>query len=393
MMTKDTMLTLMCVYLSFIDSHIIARFMRRLKRRCGARWKSTRGHAAWCCTAATPPKWSSRCAAAASGFEWAPLRKRASAACFNWWPRKSRCACQKCWRAAWPRWAFPEKKRLHAPRCQIALYFFFQSIFFIVCVALSCGALFILTFAHTCPPIFHPIIQASGRNLRRALLMLEATKVQAYPFTEQQPLQMPDWEVYIQALAKEITQEQSPQKLLKAREMLYELLTNCIPADVVRGNKKWKLLQASIRWCAQWITSSCFWLHDILLIFSWRLATLFFFRMGLLVPDHEGTGARTLPQFGWRSEARGKKKAAIILEDNWKKGGDFAITRRCTIGFLPTYHVCLRISFSFRSCRWRRSSKTEWCKAARRSFTSKLSSLNSWPFTSSISSIFSPEKD
>ena len=107
-----------------------------------------------------------------------------------------------------------------------------------MCVALSCGALFILTFAHTCPPIFHPIIQASGRNLRRALLMLEATKVQAYPFTEQQPLQMPDWEVYIQALAKEITQEQSPQKLLKAREMLYELLTNCIPADVVRGNKK-----------------------------------------------------------------------------------------------------------------------------------------------------------
>jgi replication factor C subunit 3/5 len=75
--------------------------------------------------------------------------------------------------------------------------------------------------------------------------MLEATKVQAYPFTEQQALQMPDWEVYIQALAKEITQEQSPQKLLKAREMLYELLTNCIPADVVRLYKNWTIKNTS----------------------------------------------------------------------------------------------------------------------------------------------------
>lgn len=80
-------------------------------------------------------------------------------------------------------------------------------------------------------PIFP--FQASGRNLRRALLMLEATKVQQYPFSEQQALQMPDWELYIGALAKEVTAEQSPQKLLKAREMLYELLTNCIPADVI----------------------------------------------------------------------------------------------------------------------------------------------------------------
>lgn len=44
---------------------------------------------------------------------------------------------------------------------------------------------------------------------------------------------MPDWELYIASLAKEMVQEQSPQKLLRAREMLYELLTNCIPADVI----------------------------------------------------------------------------------------------------------------------------------------------------------------
>jgi len=86
----------------------------------------------------------------------------------------------------------------------------------------------------TLPPVLAMrMAKASGRNLRRALLMLEATKVAQYPFAEDQALQVPDWELYIGALAKELAQEQSPQKLLRAREMLYELLTNCIPADVI----------------------------------------------------------------------------------------------------------------------------------------------------------------
>ena len=84
------------------------------------------------------------------------------------------------------------------------------------------------------PPVLaSKVAQASGRNLRRALLMLEATKVQQYPFQENQAVQLPDWEVYITQLAKEISQDQSPQKLLRAREMLYELLTNCIPANII----------------------------------------------------------------------------------------------------------------------------------------------------------------
>ncbi|RYY79867.1 hypothetical protein EON63_17005 [archaeon] len=44
---------------------------------------------------------------------------------------------------------------------------------------------------------------------------------------------LPDWQVYIQAIGREILSEQSPSKLLQVREMLYELLSNCIPADVV----------------------------------------------------------------------------------------------------------------------------------------------------------------
>ena len=39
--------------------------------------------------------------------------------------------------------------------------------------------------------------------------------------------------MYIAQLASDITKEQSPQRLLAAREKLYELLINCIPPDVI----------------------------------------------------------------------------------------------------------------------------------------------------------------
>ena len=75
----------------------------------------------------------------------------------------------------------------------------------------------------------------ADRNVRRAMLMLEASKVQSPngSLTKDMMIQLPDWEMYIIRLAREILQEQSPTKLLHAREMLYELLTNCIPVDVI----------------------------------------------------------------------------------------------------------------------------------------------------------------
>ena len=75
----------------------------------------------------------------------------------------------------------------------------------------------------------------SDRNMRRALLMLEASKVQhgSNILPNELVLQLPDWEIYITRLARDIMQEQSPAKLITARDMLYELLTNCIPADVI----------------------------------------------------------------------------------------------------------------------------------------------------------------
>lgn len=43
--------------------------------------------------------------------------------------------------------------------------------------------------------------QASERNLRRALLLLETCRVAQTPLQAGQPLQLPDWELYIQARA------------------------------------------------------------------------------------------------------------------------------------------------------------------------------------------------
>ena len=75
-----------------------------------------------------------------------------------------------------------------------------------------------------------------SRNLRRAILMLEAHKVNSpndNALVNTNDIQKTDWENYITQLAKEITQEQSPAKLLVAREKLYELLINCIPSNVI----------------------------------------------------------------------------------------------------------------------------------------------------------------
>jgi replication factor C subunit 3/5 len=71
------------------------------------------------------------------------------------------------------------------------------------------------------------------RNLRRAILTLEACKVQSYPFSEDQPLQLPDWQLFIDGLAREIQTEQSPRQLLKVRGKLYELIASCIPPEVI----------------------------------------------------------------------------------------------------------------------------------------------------------------
>jgi replication factor C subunit 3/5 len=73
----------------------------------------------------------------------------------------------------------------------------------------------------------------SNRNLRRALLMCETAYVAHYPFTTDQEIGEPDWEIYLKETARLIAQQQSVERLITIRERLYELLCHCIPADII----------------------------------------------------------------------------------------------------------------------------------------------------------------
>lgn len=77
------------------------------------------------------------------------------------------------------------------------------------------------------------IAQISGHNLRRALLICEACKVQQYPFSDNQTIAEPDWQVFISKTAQRILQSQTIETLAKVRENLYELITNGIPSDII----------------------------------------------------------------------------------------------------------------------------------------------------------------
>lgn len=79
------------------------------------------------------------------------------------------------------------------------------------------------------------IADKSTGNLRRAILMLEACRVQNYPkdFNADQTVTEPDWQVFIREMARKITLEQSASKLGEVRNDLYELLVHSIPSDVI----------------------------------------------------------------------------------------------------------------------------------------------------------------
>lgn len=77
------------------------------------------------------------------------------------------------------------------------------------------------------------IVERSDRNLRRAILMLEACRVQQYPFTTNQEVPELDWQIYIRDTAQQILSEQSPNMLSKVRNRLYELLALGVPASYI----------------------------------------------------------------------------------------------------------------------------------------------------------------
>ena len=59
------------------------------------------------------------------------------------------------------------------------------------------------------------------------------THTHRYPFSDDQPVPECDWETYVRDTAHLIVEQQTPQRLLEVRTRLYELLTHCIPPDII----------------------------------------------------------------------------------------------------------------------------------------------------------------
>jgi replication factor C subunit 3/5 len=85
------------------------------------------------------------------------------------------------------------------------------------------------------------IATESDRNLRRAVLMLEALKVKSSGAAASGPVELDaslkvkkaDWQQFIDEMAKLICAEQSPKQLMTIRGKFYELLANCVPPDTI----------------------------------------------------------------------------------------------------------------------------------------------------------------
>ncbi len=71
-------------------------------------------------------------------------------------------------------------------------------------------------------------------NVRRALLTLEAAKMGRCNFQgDGHDLPQPEWRVYIEEIAGDMITEQSPKRLHEIRGKFYDLMAQCIPADVI----------------------------------------------------------------------------------------------------------------------------------------------------------------
>ncbi|CAB3406972.1 unnamed protein product [Caenorhabditis bovis] len=83
--------------------------------------------------------------------------------------------------------------------------------------------------------IVQQVVEKSEGNLRRALLMVECTRMQNDngAITSDSKVVMPEWEQYLQETAKMILQKQSNDMILKVRERIYEILSRCMPPNLI----------------------------------------------------------------------------------------------------------------------------------------------------------------
>lgn len=83
------------------------------------------------------------------------------------------------------------------------------------------------------PKLAVRVAEQSGRNLRKALLMLEAVYAQNETVTDNTPIPPPDYEALIAQIADDIMAEHTPACILQVRAKFYDLLSHCIPPTTV----------------------------------------------------------------------------------------------------------------------------------------------------------------
>jgi len=87
------------------------------------------------------------------------------------------------------------------------------------------------------------IVEKSDRDMRRSLLLLEATHAQSAQINPDAALPHEAWETAIDRVAKKILQEQSPKMAMEVRGNVYELLAACLPPDFILKELLKKLIQ------------------------------------------------------------------------------------------------------------------------------------------------------
>ena len=86
----------------------------------------------------------------------------------------------------------------------------------------------------TCDERSYPLRLAKlNSNCCLLLQMKLSPTMSSYPFSEDTPVSLADWEIFIQQLAAGIAEEQSTKRLHLVRGKLFELLANCIPAAII----------------------------------------------------------------------------------------------------------------------------------------------------------------
>jgi len=77
------------------------------------------------------------------------------------------------------------------------------------------------------------IAHDAGGNMRKAVLVLEALKMQSTDLSKPLAIAKPDWETYCVKVANMIIEDQSPARVMEVRAKLYELLSHCIPPTII----------------------------------------------------------------------------------------------------------------------------------------------------------------